>query len=88
MYNGKVKEERERSLTKLLQIKIMKIIKMKAPRYRSSRSQIFMKKKLQHRCFPLNFAKFSSAALFIEHLRWLLLKIEPRDIPVKTLFIC
>ena len=88
MHSGKVKEEAERSLTKLLQIKIMKIIKMKAPRYRSSRSQIFMKKKLQHRYFPLNFSKFLSAARFIEHLRWLLLKIEPRDIPVKTLFIC
>ena len=31
------------------------------------------KKKLQHRCFPVNNAKFSRTALFIEHLRWLFL---------------
>ena len=31
----------------------------------------FMKKRLQHRRFPLNIAKFKKS--FIEHLRWLLL---------------
>ena len=32
------------------------------------------KKKLQHRCFPVNIAKFLKTAFFIEHLRWLLLR--------------
>ena len=34
----------------------------------------FFKKKFQHRCFPVNFAKFLRTAFFIKHLRWLLLK--------------
>ena len=33
------------------------------------------KKRIWHRCFPINFAKFSRTFLFIEHLRWLLLII-------------
>ena len=33
----------------------------------------FIKKRLQHRCFPLNIAKFLRSACFIEHLLWLLL---------------
>ena len=33
----------------------------------------FIKKILQHRCFPVNIAEFLKTALFIEHLRWLLL---------------
>ena len=32
----------------------------------------FIKKRLQHRCFPLDIAKFLRTAFFIEHLRWLL----------------
>ena len=35
----------------------------------------FIKKRLQHRCFPVNIAKFLRAAIFIEHLRCLPLKI-------------
>ena len=35
----------------------------------------FIKKRLQHRCFPVNVAKFLRTAFFIEHLWWLLLKI-------------
>ena len=34
----------------------------------------FIKKRLWHRCFPMNFAKFLRAPIFTEHLRWLLLK--------------
>ena len=30
-----------------------------------------LKKRLWHRCFPLNFAKFLRIPFFIEHLRWL-----------------
>ena len=35
----------------------------------------FIKKKLQHRCFPVNIAKFFKDSFFIEHIRWLLLSI-------------
>ena len=31
------------------------------------------KKRLWHRCFPVNFAKFLRKAFFTEHFRWLLL---------------
>ena len=34
-----------------------------------------VKKKLQHRCFPVNIAKFLRTAFFTEQLRWLLLQI-------------
>ena len=33
----------------------------------------FIKKRLQHRCFPVKFAKFLRTSIFTEHLRWLLL---------------
>ena len=33
----------------------------------------FIKKRLWHRCFPVNYAKFLTAPLLTEHLRWLLL---------------
>ena len=33
----------------------------------------FINKKLQHRCFPVNIAKFLRTTFFIEHLWWLLL---------------
>ena len=33
---------------------------------------IFIKKRLQHTCFPVNITKCLRAAFFIEHLRWLL----------------
>ena len=35
---------------------------------------VLLKKRLQHRCLPVNFAKFQRAPFFIEHLQWLLLK--------------
>ena len=31
----------------------------------------FIKKRLQHRCFPVNIAKFLRTAFFIEHIQWL-----------------
>ena len=34
----------------------------------------FFKTRLQHRCFPVKFAKFLRAPFFTEHLRWLLLE--------------
>ena len=51
---------------------------------RSRRSQMFadcrrpatlLKKRLQHRCFPVKFAKFLRTPFFSEHLCWLLLTI-------------
>ena len=39
------------------------------------RSTTFLKKRLWHRCFPVNFRKFLRTLFFIEHLRWLLLPI-------------
>ena len=33
----------------------------------------FIKKRLQHKCFPEKFAKFLRTSFFTEHLRWLLL---------------
>ena len=39
------------------------------------KSVTLLKKRLWHRCFPVNFAKFVRTPFFIEHLRWLLLKI-------------
>ena len=34
--------------------------------------QIKLKKRLQHRCFPVNIAEFLRTTFFIENLRWLL----------------
>ena len=34
------------------------------------------KKRLWHRCFPVNFAKFPGTTFFTEHLWWLLLLLE------------
>ena len=35
----------------------------------------FIKKRLWHRCFPVNFAKFRRTPFLTEHLRWLLLTL-------------
>ena len=46
---------------------------------RSSHPEVFckpatlLKKRLWHRCFPVNFVKFLRTPFFMEHLRWLLL---------------
>ena len=37
------------------------------------RPSTLFKKKLWHRCFPVNFAKFSRTIFLLEHLWWLLL---------------
>ena len=37
------------------------------------------KKKLQHRSFPVKFAKFLRAPIFTKHLRWLLLFFDLRN---------
>ena len=40
----------------------------------SLRPATLLKKRLWHRCFPANFAKFLRTPFFTEHLCWLLLK--------------
>ena len=44
-----------------------------------SRIATLLKKRLQHRCFLVNIAKFLRTPFFIEHLRWLLLKYISRN---------
>ena len=39
----------------------------------------FIKKRFQHRCFPVNFAKLLKATFFTEHFRWLLLYLGPGE---------
>ena len=39
---------------------------------------LFNKKKLQHKCLPVNIAKFLRTAFFIEYLWWLLLNSDLR----------
>ena len=36
----------------------------------------FFKERLQHKCFPVNIAKFLRTVIFMELLRWLLLIME------------
>ena len=40
------------------------------------RSATLLKRRLKHRCFPVNFARFLRTSFFIEHLWWLLLPIS------------
>ena len=35
------------------------------------------KKRLQHKCFPVNIAKILRTSLFTEYIRWLLLNLHP-----------
>ena len=48
--------------------------------YKSCWSQAckFTKKRLRHKCFPVNFAKFLGTPCFTENLRWLLLVFDKR----------
>ena len=40
------------------------------------RPATLLKKRLWHRCFPVNFAKFIKTRFHTEHLRWLLLTVS------------
>ena len=44
------------------------------------RPAILLKKRLWHRCFPVNFANFLWRPFFMEHLQWLLLAFAPTEI--------
>ena len=41
----------------------------------ASNPQLYFKKRLWHRCIPVNFAKFLRRPFFIEHLLWLCLSL-------------
>ena len=43
------------------------------------RPATLFKKRLWHRCFPVNFAKFLKIPIFKEHLRWLLLNLVTKS---------
>ena len=46
-----------------------------------------LKKRLWHRCFPVNFAKFLRTPFFTEHLRWLPLKLFASSLYIFRIFI-
>ena len=49
----------------------------------------FIKKRLEHKCFPVKFRKFLRTTFFTEHLRWLLLEgVCERSSLVKILQSC
>ena len=53
------------------------MILLQAPgREKCLRPATLLKKRLWHRCFPVNFVKFLRTPFFIEHLCWLLLQLE------------
>ena len=41
---------------------------------KQSQPATLLKKRLWHRCFPVNFSKFLGATFLTEHLRWLFLE--------------
>ena len=49
------------------------------------RSATLLKKRLWHRCFPVDFEKFLRTPFFIEHLWWLLLSRPFRLLPCMTI---
>ena len=51
------------------------LIKLQAP------SATLLKKRLWHRCFPVNFVKFLGTLFFTEDLWWLLLQFWPSESP-------
>ena len=46
------------------------------------RPATLLKKRLWHKCFPVNFAKFLRTPFSVDHLRWLLLKYLKKVISV------
>ena len=52
-----------------------------------ARASFLLKKRLRHRCFPVNFAKFRRTSFVTEHLIWLLLFIlDTRSLSLFTHF--
>ena len=51
------------------------------------RPATLLKKRLWHRCFPVNFAKFRRTPIFTEQLRWLLLLLSYSNLLEETSII-
>ena len=65
-----------RCSSKRLLLKIHNI-QRKAPELRSLFNKVAgLKKRLQHRCFPMNISKFLRTPIFMEHPWWLLLTVN------------
>ena len=47
------------------------------------RPETLLKKRLWHRCFPVNFAKFLKTSFLTEHLWWLLLSVSDFDYQIQ-----
>ena len=52
------------------------------------RRATLLKKRLWHRCFPVNFAKFLRTPFFTEHLWWLLLSKDNQKMKLSQLKQC
>ena len=48
----------------------------------------FIKKRFQHRCFPVKFAKFLRTPFFTEHLRWFRLHVKQNISELLAVFNC
>ena len=48
----------------------------------------FIEKRLQHKHFPVNIAKFSRTTFFIEHAWWLLLLLTETNLLTANLLLC
>ena len=56
-------------------IDVLKIFAIFAGKHQDLQACKSIKKRLQHKCFPVNIAKILRTAFFMEHLRWLLLQM-------------
>ena len=45
-------------------------------KYPGLKARNFIKKRLQHRCFPVKFARLARTPFLTEHIRWLLPEIS------------
>ena len=62
-----------RLLQMFLKIDLLKNFAIFSEKYLWLRPAALIKKRLWHRCFPVNIAKLLKTPFFIKHLRWLLL---------------
>ena len=71
-YNCKVSQSPEgdlRNFAKFTEKHLCQILSFKKIAWLSQ--QLYLKRRLWHRCFPVNFAKFLRIYFLTEHLRWL-----------------
>ena len=65
-------------------VKLTHLSLFRVNKFAGLKAYSFIKKILQHKCFPVKFAKFLRTPFLTEHLEWLLLD-QPRNI-IKTAF--